>query len=294
MDKRDLQLRLLGFLQKHLIRTSQALKRKIGRDFLSPPRGDDIFIAAHPGSGIPVLQMMLYQLTTDGCLDFSHIESVAPAYDFNIFISDFLADKAELLETLPCPRVFTTPDLYAQRPRTGRFIYLVRNVQDVALATFEHDQLILGVGGDLDFHLDLFLSGQHSSGSWFKHTQSWWPHRHDSVVLFLIYDQLVTNLEGHVRKVAEFCGIDLGERLPRILECCQLDFLARHQKKFDPRLRRLSPTPAGKFIRKGKAGGGRNVFSVRQEKLLAKKVRALTRRFGDLNDGAGRNLLSSR
>ena len=294
MDRATLEQRLLGFVLKRSARMSQALRRKIARDFLMKSRPDDIFVVAHPGSGDPLLRMMLYQLTTDGSLDFPHIESVAPAFSFDILISKLNADEVELLEALPSPRVFYTHDLYAQRPRTGRFVYLVRNVKDVALALFEHDQLILGVEGDLDFHLEFFLSGQHPSGSWFEHTRSWWPHRHDRDVLFLVYDEVVADLEGTVCKLAEFCDVDAGERLPRIVERCRLDFLEQHHEKFDPRLRRVSSTPEGRFIRKGKAGGGRGAFNARQEKLLEKKIRALTRRLGDLEDGPAGKLLRSR
>jgi hypothetical protein len=46
------------------------------RDFV--PRPDDIFIVTYPRSGTTWMQMILYQLTTDGDMTFAHIEQVCP------------------------------------------------------------------------------------------------------------------------------------------------------------------------------------------------------------------------
>src|SRR5688572_22781696 len=39
---------------------------------------DDIFIVTYPKSGTTWLQMIVYQLTTDGAMDFGHIDEVSP------------------------------------------------------------------------------------------------------------------------------------------------------------------------------------------------------------------------
>ncbi len=41
-------------------------------------RPDDIFIVTYPRSGTTWMQMILYQLTTDGKMNFPHISKVCP------------------------------------------------------------------------------------------------------------------------------------------------------------------------------------------------------------------------
>ena len=41
-------------------------------------REDDIYIVSYPKSGTTRMQMLLYQLTTDGNMDFDHIDDISP------------------------------------------------------------------------------------------------------------------------------------------------------------------------------------------------------------------------
>ena len=48
-------------------------------------RDDDIYVVTYPKSGTTLMQMMLYQLTTDGKIDFKHIYDVSPWTDNDVF-----------------------------------------------------------------------------------------------------------------------------------------------------------------------------------------------------------------
>src|SRR5215469_18574146 len=45
------------------------------------PRPDDIFIATYPRSGTTWMQMLLYQLTSDGKMDMAHIAQHCPWFE---------------------------------------------------------------------------------------------------------------------------------------------------------------------------------------------------------------------
>src|SRR5579864_3965630 len=64
-------------------------------------RSDDIFIASYPKSGATLMQMMLYQLTTEGEMDFPHIACVSPLLDDALRFGDSL-------ESFPAPRLLKT------------------------------------------------------------------------------------------------------------------------------------------------------------------------------------------
>ena len=60
-------------------------------------RSDDIYVATYMKSGTTLLQMILYQLFTDGNMDFDHIYDVSPwlehAIAHNISLKDFASCK---------------------------------------------------------------------------------------------------------------------------------------------------------------------------------------------------------
>src|ERR1019366_6253139 len=75
--------RASGFLR----RSSRALTKvahrlsRLGGGLLFVPRPNDIYIVSYPRSGTTWLQMILYQLTTDGNMDFDHITEFVPFFE---------------------------------------------------------------------------------------------------------------------------------------------------------------------------------------------------------------------
>jgi hypothetical protein len=241
------------------------------------PRPDDVFIATAPKSGTTLMQMMLYQLTTDGSMAFPHIDSVSPFFEL-----DFLRGAPPgFHDRLPSPRIFKTHLRHEHLPPGApRIVYMLRDVWDVTVSSYHHEVLVNGMDVDLDPFLDRYLAGQTRFVLWFDHLESWWPHRRDPNVLFLRYEEAVRDLEGTVRKVAAFCGIPIDEKeMPRILERCGVEFMRRHDDKFDPRMRRVFGEP-GKFIREGKSGKGRQALSERHREMIAQRLEALAKKLG--------------
>lgn len=266
-------------------RLQRFLMHRIAWSILQP-RADDIYIATYPKSGTTLLQMMLYQLKSDGEMSFPHINTVCPWLEL-----EFLRNHGDELEALAQPRCFKTHMLRSQIPRRGRFIYVVRDVRDVIVSAYHHERLIQGKDEGLEKFTERFLrEGWGTTCTWFRHLESWWPHRHDPDVLFLSYEEIVADLEAAVRRIAGFCGLALREEdLPRILECCSLSFMKQHEDKFDTRHQRALPDVQG-FIRKGEPGGWREL-SPRHQELLAKKLSEVAGRLGCARGAPYRELL---
>lgn len=251
------------------------------------PRPDDIYVVTYPKSGTTLMQMMLYQLKSDGEMDFPHINDVCP------WIEAELGNQVpgeNALETMESPRCFKTHLLPKQLPlKTGRFIYIVRDVRDVVVSAYHHDLLMGGGNQSLEEFTERFLNTRwFGYPTWFKHLEAWWPHRQDPNVLFLSYEQILADLEGTVRKVADFCQIKLWEEdLPRIVERCGFAFMKAHQDKFDPRLVR----GAHGFIRKGKAGSGSELLP-RHREMFDEKLSAVARKLGRERGEPYRELIS--
>ncbi len=272
-----------------LLRTGHALQHslmyRIGWG-ICRPRPDDVFLVTYPKSGTTLMQMMLYQLTTGGGMDdIAHIDDVCPWIE-----RELLRNGADRLEALTSPRYFKTHLLRRQLPRQGRFIYVVRDVRDVAVSAFHHARL-LGKTASLEAFTEEFLrQGWGASSTWFQHLRSWWPHRHDPNVLFLSYEEIVADLAGTARRVARFCGLPLREEdLARIVERCGLGFMKRHEEKLDSRFLDARPGLPG-VIRQGKAGSGRELSPLHRE-ALETRLSELAARFGCARGEPYRELL---
>lgn len=236
-------------------RAAQRIRYEAYRHFAHDPRPDDVFIVTYPKSGTTLMQMMLYQLTSDGSMDFDHIGDRVPWFEVTA------VRRPDALARLPAPRAFKS-HLHRERlPRAGRFIYVVRNVKDVAVSYYHHAVSLMDWDDDFDQFLKKFVAGKVPCGSWFAHLQSWWPHRDDSNTLFLRYEDLVADLPASARRVAAFCGLNASDAvLERTALRCRLDFMKQHFEKFDPRffVPRTAPVRASSFLRRGIAGGWRD------------------------------------
>jgi len=279
-------IRLLGFLLDGGTKAEAYFRHKITLDFLYRPRPDDIFVVSFPKSGTTLMQMMLYQMTTDGEMDFPHIESISPWFEFHLG-SGF----EEQVEATPSPRIFKSHLRYEYMPRGVKSIYLARDVRDVAVSAYHHHRLVSGRDAEFEGYVTRFLAGMTFFGPWFKHIESWWPHRDDPNVLFLRYEEVIADIPGTARRVAAFCGLPLDdEKMARVVERCSLPFMKHHDAKFDPRMRQISRTPR-EFIRKGVPGQGRDAFGPVQEALIARRLEATAKRLGCTPDDLHHELL---
>jgi hypothetical protein len=238
------------------------------------PRPDDVFIVTYPRSGTTWMQMILYQLTTDGRMDLPHIAEYCPWFEKS-------QCSARGFETRPSPRLFKSHLPYTHIPKGPcKYIYVARSGKDVALSYYHLYRTYNGYGGTFADFFDLFLRGKVECGSWFQHVKGWWTHRHDPNVLFLTYEELTRDLEGCLRRIIAFCGFDVPpERFPGILERCGFAFMKQHESRFDPALEALweSGVRLNGFLRNGRTGEGREALTPQQE---ARFERAFQKQLG--------------
>jgi hypothetical protein len=259
-------------LRRDWTRWHQKLRLGAVLELRFKPRQDDVFVVGYPRSGATLLQMVLLELTGAG--DFLHISSRSPVVEHEL-----LRGNAPFIESLPSPRILRSFRRREELPVPGRFVYVARDLLDVAVSAYHHVSLTTGHEPEMDDFLRDFPSGHMIvSPSWFAHLRSWWPHRDDPDVLFLNYDDVVGDLDGTARRLAAFCGIALDEqRMPRLRERCSLGFMKQHAEKFDLRLRRIDQQQAA-FIRRGGSGSGVRELSPEHRQLFATRLQALARR----------------
>ncbi|HEY0024391.1 MAG TPA: sulfotransferase domain-containing protein [Longimicrobium sp.] len=216
---------------------------------------DDIFVVTYPKSGTTWLQMIVYQLTTDGAMDFAHIDQVSP------HLEETLMPRGRHISDLSAtPRVVKSHHHYRDIPKgPGKYIYGVRNGLDVAVSYYHHARTYFPgwKNRPLNEFFETFMKGHIPYGSWFAHVSGWLRNEERLNVLIVHYEELSADLETGVKRIADFCGITIDPAdMPRILERCSFAFMREHEQKFALEGRR--PPPPAKttpFIRQGKVGG---------------------------------------
>src|SRR5262245_14593009 len=241
--------RLAGLLSAAALRLRRARLKHL--EFV--PRPDDVFIVTYPRSGTTWMQMILYQLTTDGSMDFPHIAEYCPWFEKS-------QRGGRGFETRPSPRLFKSHLAYRDIPRGPcKYVYVARNGKDVAVSYYHLYRSYNGFEGTFADFFDLFMRGKVGYGSWFAHVKGWWAHRHDPNVLFLTYGELTRDLEGCVLRLAAFCGFEAAlERLQAILQRCSVAFMKQHESQLDPALESLweAGVKLSCFLRNGRVGEG--------------------------------------
>jgi hypothetical protein len=165
-------------------------------------------------------------------------------------------------------RVVKTHLHYHEIPKgPGRYIYCVRNGLDVVVSYHDHSRkYVQGMAQlSLSEFFSLFMAGRVLYGSWFEHTAGWFRNKDRLNVLMLTYEELSADLEGAVKRIADFCGITIDPAaMPRILERCSFAFMREHDAKFAGQQFHRNPgAPDTPFIRQGQVGGWRQELDAR-------------------------------
>ena len=230
-------------------------------------RDDDIYVVTYPKSGTTLMQMILYQLTTDGKVDFKHIYDVSPWTDNDVFRDIPPRD-------LPSPRIIKSHRYYKKfdKATKGRFIVVVRDGMDVAVS--QYHQFKNYNNPDLEF--DEFVSGFFSNkDNWFAFSRDWFKNKNKRNVLYVRYEDILNNFDESLKKVAGFINVEIDPKdLPRIKKHCSFEFMKQHEEKFgDEDPLKESRKKYDQFIRKGKRGEGKIYFNDKQKAKFEKQVK---------------------
>lgn len=215
-------------------------------------RDDDIYIVTYPKSGTTLLQMILYCLTTDGSMEFNHIYEVSP------WIRNDSLKRMKPRE-LPSPRLIKSHDKahYFEKGVKGRFIFVYRDGMDVAVSHYHQNKNYNNPKLEFDSYLETFFKTK----EWFKFCRGWFRNKHNFPILYLRYEDILNDKRSAINQMIKFLKITPSEdQIERALEYSSFEFMKEHEDKFG------EPKPEhekiyDQFIRKGKSGEGKSMFS---------------------------------
>ena len=244
----------IGELEKAQSKIHEALikarMRKLMQDY--GERDTDIYVVTYPKSGTTLMQMILYQMTTLGKMNFDHIYDVSPWFRFAAYYNKKMPD-------LDDRRIIKSHDDYEilREVEKGKFIFIVRDLPDVLVSLLHHVRSYNDPKAELDKLVDRKMK------EWFDYNVYWIKNPNGLKILYLNYEDIVNNKEEVVRKIADFINVTLDKaKLNRVINRTSLKFMKTYESKFGEQPEQWKTYD--NFIRKGKVGEGKLAFTDQQ------------------------------
>lgn len=216
------------------------------------PRPTDIVITPFGKSGTTWTQQIFHTLRTRGDMEFDDISRVVPWIETSgrLGIDINAEQRAD-------PRGFKSHLGYEQLPRGAKYINVIRDPLDAAYSGYKFMEGWYLEAGAVTPEDYILARGE--DASYHKHFVSWWPHRADEDVLYLVYEHMKENAEGTIERIAAFADIELDDELRAItLEHSSLSFMQKHKDRFDDAMLRADSEqvvlPPGSDSAKVRAG----------------------------------------
>ncbi|KAJ8023682.1 Sulfotransferase family cytosolic 1B member 1 [Holothuria leucospilota] len=263
-------------------------------------REDDIFIISYPKSGTHWMQEIVQLILHDGQLEklsAKHRRCIAEVADVKVPLPHLKAVAGPVFRAFkddPSPRVITTHCPYALLPqqyheKQPKTIYVYRNPKDslisrynfnVKLAAMELGRPVKPSPRLFSSFFDVLTSGNYAYGCWFDHINDYWGRKDDLNSIYVSYEDMKTDLQTIVKKVATFLCHPLEDDVIRrvvnnaSLETMRLSF-QKDQLRYTERGREVIDRTV--FISKGEINQWQSIFTPKQnesfDKLFMEKMK---------------------
>ncbi len=235
-------------------------------------REDDIVIATYAKSGTTWMQQIVSQLIFKG-EEGLNVAEMSPWVDLRVPPAEV---KLEALEAQAHRRFIKTHlpvDAFVFNPAV-KHIYIGRDGRDAMWSMHNHHrnftddayEVLNGPGlvgprlePPTDDPREYFLEWLDDRGfppwSLWENVRSWWEIRDLPNVMLVHFNDLKADMEGEIRRIAEFLEIDVADDLwPAILEHCSFDYMKAHANELSPLGGAIFKGGGETFINKGSNG----------------------------------------
>jgi hypothetical protein len=219
---------------------------------------DDVFIVSYPKSGNTWVRFIVANmLNLNEKVGFDNIE---------VFVPDVYINSNKSLLNMRRPRYLKSHEYFD--PRMNKVIYITRDPMDVMVSLFFYLKKlgILSFNHSIDDFSERMLQGEFDAkfGSWAENVGSWIGVDGASKdILFLKYEDLISNKRREFRRISNYLNIDLSEEQ---LELVVYNSSFLNMKKSENKNNNWKSCKESNdeisFVRGGKTGEGRRELSL--------------------------------
>ncbi|MEZ5054170.1 MAG: sulfotransferase domain-containing protein [Chitinophagales bacterium] len=191
-----------------------------------------MYIVSFPKSGTTWVQVILYNLLTEGNMDFNHIYDVSP-WPSN---QAFNGESPEKINQMPSPRILKSHDSYDRFDEKARnkIIFVYRDGKDVAVSLYHHNKDYLDSNLTFDSNFESYFMIDKNGINYFKFMNTWFLNKNKLNILYISYEDLKSNFDSTVQKIAVFLNVDLTEPiLSRVKQHSSFDFMKKNESKLE-------------------------------------------------------------
>ncbi|ROL41183.1 Sulfotransferase family cytosolic 2B member 1 [Anabarilius grahami] len=233
----------------------------------------DTVIVTYPKSGTTWMQEILSLVLSKGD---PTIAQTQPNWARAPWLEQYYSP--DVLNASKGPRIITTHLPYrllapALKQSKAKVIYVARNLKDVSVSYYHFHNVakFLPDQGTFSEFLNAFLEGSVHYGSWFDHVKGWTSHSKDiQNFLYVTYEEMWQDLHGALQKVSRFLQCPLTEdELIRAQKHCSFNSMKENAMvNYTLIPQEIMDHSKGKFMRKGKVGDWKNIFTEEQSFLV--------------------------
>jgi aryl sulfotransferase len=260
-------------------------------------RDDDVIVATYAKAGTTWTQQIVSQLVFGGSED-QAVAEISPWLDLRAMSREM---TFPLLEAQRHRRIIKTHlpvDALVFSPK-AKYLYVARDGRDVVWSLYNHHananalwyQMLNETPGlvgppidkpdpDIRRYFRTWLERDgHPFWSFWENVESWWKIRHLPNVRLVHFQRLKQDLEGEMRAIADFLGLQLTDAQWRLaVEHCSFDYMKANAEKVSPGAGAIFDGGAKTFINKGVNGRWRDVLSAEEsqayERMAIEKLGA--------------------
>ncbi|RWS06893.1 sulfotransferase 1C2-like protein [Dinothrombium tinctorium] len=259
------------------------------------PQEDDLIVATYPKCGTTWIQAIVWSLQHFG-------DWPMPRFN-NMMIRETpfiecIGPKAA--DALRPPRHLKTHHPFHLTPYSpkAKYITIVREPKDVCVSYFHFCRQLFEINEvdvcTFDQFFEEFMLGEVPYGDYYDHILSWYAHKDDENVLFLVYEQMIKDHVGHILKIAKFvssekCNYEhliLKDNAKLLRQICEnTTFDSMKKVPVNNPCEFTDPNNVGErgklidFFRKGVIGDWVNYFNAEQIRRIDQRTKE---KFGDL------------
>ena len=152
---------------------------------------------------------------------------------------------------------------------------------DVAISNYNQQKNY----NNSNLKLDKYLNSFFKQKKWFKHTREWMNNKNKHSILYIRYEDLLNNKTKEIERIISFLGIPMNKKaINRALKYSSFEFMKKNENLFGEQPK-ASEKIFNQFIRKGKTGEGKSLFTKEQKEKFMTYYKQMVKNFEEKTFG---------